>query len=265
MSISPFVGTPLDDLRPLAYTLRKTDFLCQATSRDLPEFYSSQDYVRQGNRIDALNISKMYLELDQVELYVVGPTLSETDRDARLAGIKTQMTTIQRRYLRRLNQTTTCPFELFEHIKTRFVSNSMDNNPTVVARYLRTLKFTDESCIDTLSVEIIDLAKRYSLLCVYDSAVVQSSGSIGHLVEVVTNSVATARAANHSVVVADVWASVRCIITNCFQRASALGDNRSAAIIQTRTQLAAVTHAVAAPAHTPHPKQLRKPMAQFML
>ncbi|KAF0710388.1 hypothetical protein AaE_012549 [Aphanomyces astaci] len=69
--------------------------------------------------------------------------------------------------------------------------------------------------------------------------------------EVVTNSVATARAANQSVVVADVWASVRCIITNRFQRASALGDNRSAAIILTRTQLAAVTHAVAAPAPPP--------------
>ncbi|RHY86253.1 hypothetical protein DYB35_010545 [Aphanomyces astaci] len=37
----------------------------------------------------------------------------------------------------------------------------MDNNPTVIASYLRTLKFTDESCIDTLSVELIDLVKRY--------------------------------------------------------------------------------------------------------
>ncbi|RHY82265.1 hypothetical protein DYB31_016772, partial [Aphanomyces astaci] len=66
-SVQPFVGTPLDDLRPLAYTLWKTDFLSQATSRDLAEFYSTKDYVPQGNRIDALNISKMYLELDQVE------------------------------------------------------------------------------------------------------------------------------------------------------------------------------------------------------
>ncbi|RLO00780.1 hypothetical protein DYB28_009590, partial [Aphanomyces astaci] len=79
-----------------AYTLWKTDFLSQATFSDLTEFYSTQDYARQGNRIDALNISKMYLELDQVELYVVDPTLSETDRDARLAGIKAHMTTIQR-------------------------------------------------------------------------------------------------------------------------------------------------------------------------
>ncbi|ETV85573.1 hypothetical protein H257_03281 [Aphanomyces astaci] len=77
-SVQRFVGTPLDDLRPLAYTL------C---------------YVPQGNRIDALNISKMYLELDQVEhseLYVVDPTLSSTDRDARLAEIKARTTANQR-------------------------------------------------------------------------------------------------------------------------------------------------------------------------
>ncbi|RHZ25009.1 hypothetical protein DYB37_008062 [Aphanomyces astaci] len=128
----------------------KTDFLSQATSRDLAEFYSTKDYVPQGNRIDALNISKMYLELDQVEhseLYVVDPSLSETDRDARLAEIKAHTTAIQREViareatkklvnqrsaahtflvsviftnLRRLYQATTCPFELFEHIKTRF-------------------------------------------------------------------------------------------------------------------------------------------------
>ncbi|KAF0755393.1 hypothetical protein AaE_004985 [Aphanomyces astaci] len=94
-SVQPFVGTTLDDLRPLAYTLWKTDFLSQATSRDLAGFYSTQDYVPQGNRINALNISKTYLELDQVEhseLYVVDPTLSEPDRDARLAEIKAHTT-----------------------------------------------------------------------------------------------------------------------------------------------------------------------------
>ncbi|RLO09159.1 hypothetical protein DYB28_003542 [Aphanomyces astaci] len=103
-SVQPFVATPLDDLRPLAYTLWKTDFLSQATSRDLAEFYSTKDYVPQGNRIDALNISKMYLELDQVEhseLYVVDPTLSETDRDARLAEIKAHTTAIQREVIAR--------------------------------------------------------------------------------------------------------------------------------------------------------------------
>ncbi|KAF0707859.1 hypothetical protein AaE_013443 [Aphanomyces astaci] len=95
----PAVGTPLNDLRPLAYTLWKTDFLSQATSRDLAEFYYTKDYVHQGNRIDAINISKMYLELDQVEhseLYVVDPTLSETDRYARLAKIKAHTTAILR-------------------------------------------------------------------------------------------------------------------------------------------------------------------------
>ncbi|RHY93109.1 hypothetical protein DYB31_016331, partial [Aphanomyces astaci] len=87
----------------------------------------------------------------------VDPTLSETDRDARLAEIKAHTTAIQREAiareatknlanqrsaahtflvsaistnLRRLYQATTCPFELFEHIKTRFESNPMDNNPT---------------------------------------------------------------------------------------------------------------------------------------
>ncbi|RLO05565.1 hypothetical protein DYB28_005876 [Aphanomyces astaci] len=103
-SVQPFVGTPLDDLRPLAYTLWKTDFLSQATSRDLAKFYSTTDHVPQGNRIDALNISKMYLELDQVEhyeLYVVDPTLSATDRDARLAEIKAHTTAIQREVIAR--------------------------------------------------------------------------------------------------------------------------------------------------------------------
>ncbi|RLO06662.1 hypothetical protein DYB28_012804 [Aphanomyces astaci] len=98
------MGTPRDDLRPLAYTLWKTDFLSQSTSRDLAEFYSTKDYVPQGNRTDALNIIKMYLELDQVEhseLYVVDPTLSETDRDARLAEIKAYTTAIQREVIAR--------------------------------------------------------------------------------------------------------------------------------------------------------------------
>ncbi|RHY66197.1 hypothetical protein DYB38_006499 [Aphanomyces astaci] len=175
-SVQPSMGTPLDGLRPLAYSLWKMDVLSQATSRELAEFYSAPHYVPQGNRIDALNISKMYLELDQVEhseLYVVGPTLSETDRDACLAEIKAHTTAIQREVinreatkqfanqrfaahtilisaistnLRRLFQATTCRCELFEQIKTRLEFNLMDNNPTLIASYLRTLKFTDESC-----------------------------------------------------------------------------------------------------------------------
>ncbi|RHY85800.1 hypothetical protein DYB35_013764 [Aphanomyces astaci] len=63
--------------------------------------------------------------------------------------------------LRRLYQATTGPFELFEHIKTHFESNPMDNNATVIASSLCALKLTDESCIDTLSVELIDLVKCY--------------------------------------------------------------------------------------------------------
>ncbi|ETV72940.1 hypothetical protein H257_12271 [Aphanomyces astaci] len=63
-SVQPFVGPPLKDLHPLAYTLWKTDILSQASSRDV--------------------VDKMYLELDQVEhseRNVVDPTLSETNRD----------------------------------------------------------------------------------------------------------------------------------------------------------------------------------------
>ncbi|KAF0776063.1 hypothetical protein AaE_000237, partial [Aphanomyces astaci] len=158
---SPFLCAALrghPTRRPPASGLHALEnrLMSQATSRDLAEFYSTQDYAPQGNRIDALNISKMYLELDQVvhsELYVVDPTLSETDRDARLAEIKAHTTAIQREViareatkklanqrsaahtflvsaistnLQRLYQATTCPFELFEHINTRFESNPMD-------------------------------------------------------------------------------------------------------------------------------------------
>ncbi|RHZ40691.1 hypothetical protein DYB26_016353 [Aphanomyces astaci] len=183
-SVQPFVGTPLDDLRPLAYALWQTDFLSQAISRDLAEFYSTKDFVPQGNRIDALNISKMYLELDQVEhseLYVIDPTLLETDRDARLAEIKAHTTTIQR--------------------------------------------------------EVIELW------------------------EVVTNYVSTARAAGTPVVVDDVWASFRRILTNRLQRASTLGDHGSAATIQSRSQFSAVTHAVVVPA--PPPTAISQPDGSY--
>ncbi|KAF0746835.1 hypothetical protein AaE_007974, partial [Aphanomyces astaci] len=97
-SAQPFVGTPLDDLRPLAYTIWQNGPLVPNHVPRPAEFYSTKDYVPQGNRIDALNVSKMYLELDQVEhseLYVVDLTLSETDRDARLAEIKAHTTAMQ--------------------------------------------------------------------------------------------------------------------------------------------------------------------------
>ncbi|RHZ00907.1 hypothetical protein DYB26_006997 [Aphanomyces astaci] len=133
----------------------------------------------------------MYLDLDQVdhsELYVDDTTLSETDRDARLVEIKAYTTAIQPEVIAReatkklanqrsavhiflvsaisinlrcLFQATTGPFEIFEHIKTHFESNPMDNNATVIASALRTLKLTDESCTNTLSVELIDLVKCY--------------------------------------------------------------------------------------------------------
>ncbi|RQM29855.1 hypothetical protein B5M09_012290, partial [Aphanomyces astaci] len=168
------------------------------------------------------------------ELYVVDPTLSETDRDARLAEIKAHTTAIQREIIARevtkklanqrsavhtflVSAISTNPYELFEHIKTRFESNPMDINPTIIASYLRTLKGTDESCIDTLSVELIDLIKRYR---------VYMTPQLFNPLDPSANS-------------------------NRLQQASALVDNGSVATIQTRTQLAGVMHAVAAPAPTP--------------
>ncbi|RLO01989.1 hypothetical protein DYB28_015493, partial [Aphanomyces astaci] len=206
----------------------------------------------------------------------VDPTLSETDREARLAEIKAHTTAIQREVISReatkklANQRSAAHTFLVSAISTNL------RRLYQATTYLRTLKFTDESCIDTLSVELIDLVKRYRVSMTppsfnpldpsaissvdyhnhiwnYYTLCAMSDTFIGdkELWEVVTNSVATARAANQSVVVADVWASLRRIITNRLQRASALGDNGSAATLQTRTQLAAVTHAVAAPAPPP--------------
>ncbi|ETV63700.1 hypothetical protein H257_19368 [Aphanomyces astaci] len=155
--------------------------------------------------------------------------------------------------LRRLNQTTVCPYSLFE-----------------------LLKFTEESCIDTLAVELTDLVKRYRVSMtppsfnLLDASVISSIDYDTHiwnyhtlcamsgtfindkeLWEVVTNYVSTARAAGTPVVVDDVWVSLRRILTNRLQRASALGDHGSVATIQSRSQFAAVTHAVAVPAPPP--------------
>ncbi|ETV85910.1 hypothetical protein H257_02439 [Aphanomyces astaci] len=192
-SVQPFCGNPTR--RPSGSDLHLVEdgLLVPRGVRDLAQFYSAPHCALQGNSIEALNISKMYLELDQVkhsELYIVDPTLSETDRDARLAEIKAHTTAIQREviaheatkklanqpsaahtyvisaistHLRRLYQATTCPYELFEHIKTRFEFNPMENNPTVVASYLRTHEFTDDGCIGTLPVERFDLVKRYRI------------------------------------------------------------------------------------------------------
>ncbi|RLO04198.1 hypothetical protein DYB28_006941 [Aphanomyces astaci] len=262
-SVQPFVGTPLDDLRPLAYTHWKTDFLCQATSRDLAEFYSPRTMSLKGTALMHSTLARCILS--SIKLSTLSSTSSirlslETDHDARLAEIKADTTAIQREVIAReatkklanqrsaahtflisaistnprcLYQATTCPSELFEHIKTRYESNPMDINPTIIASYLRTLKFSDERCIDTLSVEQIDLVKRHRVsmtppsLNSLDSSAISSVDYNNHiwnyytlcamsdtcigdkeLWEVVTNSVATARAANQSVVVADVWASL---------------------------------------------------------
>ncbi|ETV63900.1 hypothetical protein H257_19168 [Aphanomyces astaci] len=162
----------------------------------------------------------------------------------------------------------------------------MDNNPTVIANHLRTLKFTEESCIDTLAVELTDLVKRYRVSMtppsfnLLDASAISSIDYDTHiwnyhtlcamsgtfindkeLWEVVTNYVSTARAAGTPVVVDDVWVSLRRILTNRLQRASALGDHGSVATIQSRSQFAAVTHAVAVPA--PPPTAISQPDGSY--
>ncbi|RHY60667.1 hypothetical protein DYB34_013090 [Aphanomyces astaci] len=292
-SAQPFVCTPLDESRPLAYTLWKTDFLSQASTRDLAGFYIEPNHVPRGNRLEALKVSKTYLELDEIdnwEFYVVDISLSEYDRNLRLAEIKAHTAAIQVKAinveagkklaaqcsaahtflvsaisvnLRRLYQTTVCPYSLFE-----------------------LLKFTEESCIDTLAVELTDLVKRYRVSMtppsfnLLDASAISSIDYDTHiwnyhtlcamsdtfindkeLWEVVTNYVSTARAAGTPVVVDDVWVSLRRILTNRLQRASALGDHGSAATIQSRSQFAAVTHAVAAPA--PPPTAISQPDGSY--
>ncbi|RQM29086.1 hypothetical protein B5M09_012794 [Aphanomyces astaci] len=282
-SAQPFVGTPLDESRPLACTLWKTDFLSQLTTRDLAGFYIEPNHVPRGIRLEALKVSKTYLgrdEIDNWEFYVVDISLSDYYRNLRLAEIKAHTAAIHVKainveaskklaaqryaahtflvsaisvYLRRLYQTTMCPYSLFELLK-----------------HLRTLKFTEESCIDTLAIELIDLVKRYRVSMtppffkLLDASVISSIDYDIHiwnyhtlcamsdtiinykeLWEVVTNYVSTAGAVGTPVVVDDVWVSLRRILTNRLQRASALGDHGSAATIQSRSQFAAVTHAVA--------------------
>ncbi|RQM20378.1 hypothetical protein B5M09_005785, partial [Aphanomyces astaci] len=277
-----------------------------ATTRDLAGFYIEPNHVPRGNRLEALKVSKTYLELDEIdnwEFYVVDISLSEYDRNLRLSEIKAHTAAIQVKAinveagkklaaqcsaahtflvsaisvnLRRLYQTTVCPYSLFELLKVRFESNPMDNNPAVIANHLRTLKFTEESCIDTLAVELTDPVKLYRVSMtppsfnLLDASAISSIDYDTHiwnyhtlcamsdtfindkeLWEVVTNYVSTARVAGTPVVVDDVWVSLRRILTNRLQRASALGDHGSAATIQSRSQFAAVTHTVAAPAPPP--------------
>ncbi|RLN99623.1 hypothetical protein DYB28_004482, partial [Aphanomyces astaci] len=58
----PFVGIPLDNLWPLAYTLRKAEFLPHVYPATLLSYT-----LRRSIATDPLNICKMYVELDQVE------------------------------------------------------------------------------------------------------------------------------------------------------------------------------------------------------
>ncbi|RLO06934.1 hypothetical protein DYB28_008716, partial [Aphanomyces astaci] len=175
----PFVGTPLDDFRGLTYTLWKTDFLSQEASVTLlsSTLHRTAPFKVIPSKLSTLARCTSSSIKSNTLSSTLWTRLSETDRDARLAEIKAHTTAIQREviaheatkklanqpsaahtyvvsaistHLRRLYQATTCPYELFEHIKTRFEFNPMENNPTVVASYLRTHEFTDDGCIGTL-------------------------------------------------------------------------------------------------------------------
>ncbi|RQM21499.1 hypothetical protein B5M09_010079 [Aphanomyces astaci] len=148
-SAPSFVGTPLDESRPLAYATWKTDFLPQATIRDIMWYFTKPNHVPFEIRREALKISKEYLEVDEVDspdFYYIDPS-SETDRAARMADIKMRTSAIlakamnrespkalsaQRSFahtflvsgistnLRYLYHTTTCPYVLFELLTFRF-------------------------------------------------------------------------------------------------------------------------------------------------
>ncbi|RHY13769.1 hypothetical protein DYB28_002774 [Aphanomyces astaci] len=57
-SAPSFVGTPLDESRPLAYATWKTDFLPQATIRDIMWYFTEPNHVPFEIRREALKISK---------------------------------------------------------------------------------------------------------------------------------------------------------------------------------------------------------------
>ncbi|RHZ02604.1 hypothetical protein DYB31_016040, partial [Aphanomyces astaci] len=240
-------------------------------------------------------------------------SFSETDRAARLVDIKVHTSAIlakamdrksakalaaQRSFahtsfmsgistnLRHRYHTTTCLYVLFELIITRFESNHMDNNPTVIANNLRNLKFTEDSCIDTLAVELNDLMERYrasmtpptfnamdaaaissidgyTYIWIYHTLCVLSKAFIADtdLWDVIKNYVSTARATRVPIVLDDGWSALRNVLDNRVQRASALGHLGSAATTQARTQYVAITHAIATPA--PPPQAISQPDGSF--
>ncbi|RLO08555.1 hypothetical protein DYB28_000151 [Aphanomyces astaci] len=141
----------------------------------------------------------------------------------------------------------------------------MDNNPTVIANHLWNLKFTDDSCIDTLAVELNDHVNRYRASMtlhtfnLLDASAISSIASDTYiwtyafiadkdLWEVIKNSVSTPRAAGSPFVLDDVFSALRTVLDNRAKRASALGNLGAAVTAQPRTQYTSITHAVATPA-----------------
>ncbi|RHZ01956.1 hypothetical protein DYB35_011191 [Aphanomyces astaci] len=173
-----FVGTPLDESRPLAYAIWKKDFLPQATTRDIMWYFTEPNHVPFEIRREALKISKEYLEVDEVDspdFCYVDPSFSETDRAARMADIKMRTSAILAKAMDRESANALSAQRSFAH--TFLVSGISTNlrylyHTTTfecheqqphrdLANHLRNLKLTDDNSIDTLAVELNDLVKRY--------------------------------------------------------------------------------------------------------
>ncbi|RHX98293.1 hypothetical protein DYB28_013664 [Aphanomyces astaci] len=66
-SAPSFVGTQLDESRPLAYAIWKTNFLSQATTGDIVGYFTEPNHIPFGIRREAVKIRKEYLEVDEVD------------------------------------------------------------------------------------------------------------------------------------------------------------------------------------------------------
>ncbi|RQM20948.1 hypothetical protein B5M09_010186 [Aphanomyces astaci] len=158
-SAPSFVGTPLNESRPLVYAIWKRNFLSQAIIRNVVGYFTEPNHDPYGIHREAIKIGKEYLEVDEVDnpdFYYSAKAFAAQRFFAHTLLVSGMSTN-----LRHLYPKTTCLNTLFELLKTRFESNAMDNNPTVIATHLPNLKFTEDSCIDTLAVELNDLVKRY--------------------------------------------------------------------------------------------------------
>ncbi|ETV82074.1 hypothetical protein H257_05589 [Aphanomyces astaci] len=166
-SAPSFVGTPLNESRPLVYAIWKRNFLSQAIIRNVVGYFTEPNHDPYGIHREAIKIGKEPIVRPDIKVYMSAILAKSMDRKSAKAFAAqrffahTLLVSGMSTNLRHLYPKTTCLNTLFELLKTRFESNAMDNNPTVIATHLPNLKFTEDSCIDTLAVELNDLVKRY--------------------------------------------------------------------------------------------------------